>query len=84
MQEKSLKATHVMVSKKPEKRTPYQGPGEVGRVVEMTRLYAGHYIWVCGSYDVHQFNGPGLRCAPPTCVVHHQPALCTMVHKGDL
>ena len=24
-----------------------------------------------------------LRCAPLTCLVHHRPALCTIVHKGD-
>ncbi len=28
-------------------------------------------VWVCGSYVVHHLNGTGLRCAPPTCVVHH-------------
>ena len=25
-----------------------------------------------------------LRCAPLTCIVHHQAVLCTMVHKVDL
>ena len=40
-------------------------------------------VWVCESYIVHYLNGTGLRCAPPTCVVHCR-ALCTMVHKGDL
>ena len=33
---------------------------------------------------MHHLVSTGLRCAPPTCLVHHQPALCTMVHKGDL
>ena len=28
--------------------------------------------------------GQSYTCAPSTCVVHHQPALCTIVHKGDL
>ncbi len=34
-----------------------------------------------GLWDlvVHHLNGTGLHvcCAPPTCVVHHRPALCT-------
>ena len=33
---------------------------------------------------MHHFNVTELRCAPSTCTVHHWPALCTMVHKGDL
>ncbi len=39
---------------------------------------------VYGSYVVHQFNGTELHCAPLTCVVHHWPALWTMLHKGNL
>ena len=35
------------------------------------------------TYVVHYLVGTGLCCAPPTCV-HHRPALCTMVYKGDL
>ena len=31
---------------------------------------------ICGRYVV----GTGLYFAPLTCVVHHQPALCTMTH----
>ncbi len=27
--------------------------------------------WVCDSYVVHRLNSTGLRCAPPTCVLHH-------------
>ena len=41
-------------------------------------------VWVCETYVVHYLNGTGLCCAPPTCVVHHWPVLCTMEHKGDL
>ena len=33
---------------------------------------------------MHHLNGTGLRCAPPTCVMHHRPTLCIMVHRGDL
>ena len=40
--------------------------------------------WVCENYVVHYLNGAGLRWSPPTCTVHHWPALCTMVHKGGL
>ena len=40
--------------------------------------------WVCGTYIVHYCNGAELSYAPLTCVVHRPPALCTMVHKGDL
>ncbi len=29
-------------------------------------------------------QGRGLHCVLSTCVVHHRPGLCTMVHKGDL
>ena len=28
-------------------------------------------MWVCESYVVHHLVGTGLRCAPPTCVVHY-------------
>ena len=42
------------------------------------------FFWVCGTYVVHHFNGLELPCAPSTCIVHHRPALCTMVHRGDL
>ncbi len=38
---------------------------------------------ICGTYIVHHFNGTGLRCAPLTCIVHHRPELCTIVHTGD-
>ncbi len=41
-------------------------------------------MWVCGSYHVHHFVGTELCCAPSPCVVHHWPALCTIVSKGDL
>ena len=42
-----------------------------------------------GTMVVRHFVGTGLccaplHCAPSACVVHHQPALCTLVHKGDL
>ena len=44
-------------------------------------------VWVCWTYVVHHIVGKGLHCAPPTCIVHHQPCivhhwpmLCTMVH----
>ncbi len=33
---------------------------------------------------MHHLIGTGLHCAPLTCIVHHRPALCNMVHKGDL
>ena len=33
---------------------------------------------------MHHLMSTGLCCALSTRVVHHQPALCTMVHKGDL
>ena len=35
-------------------------------------------VWVCESYIAHHLVGTGLCCKPPTCVVHHRPALCTM------
>ena len=41
-------------------------------------------IWVCESYVEHHLNGTELHCAPSTCIVHHRPASCTMVHKGGL
>ncbi len=41
-------------------------------------------VGVCETYIVHHFMGTGLCCAPVTCIVHHQPALCTVVHKGYL
>ena len=44
----------------------------------------GLSVWVCGSYVVHHLVSTGLHCAPLTYIVHHQAALCTMVHKGDL
>ncbi len=28
------------------------------------------FVWVCGTYVVHQCNGTELCCAPLTCVVH--------------
>ncbi len=37
-----------------------------------------------GRYVVHYLNSTGLCFEPPTCIVHHWPALCIMVHKGDL
>ncbi len=41
-------------------------------------------VGVCESYIVHHLVSTGIRCELPGCVVHHQAALCTMVHKGDL
>ena len=41
-------------------------------------------VWVCETYVVHHLVSAGLSCASSNCVVHHQPVLCTMVHKGDL
>ncbi len=42
--------------------------------------------WVRRGYVVHHRDSTDLHvhCAPSTCVVHHQPALCTIVQKGDL
>ena len=40
--------------------------------------------WVCETYIVHHFLETGPCCAPPTCIVHHRPVLCNIVHKGDL
>ena len=34
-------------------------------------------MWVCETYVVKHLWGSVPRCAPLTCVVHHQPALCT-------
>ena len=50
---------------------------------ETIRLPVRLSVWVCETYIVHYLVSTGLPCAPLTCVVHHQPALCTMVHKGD-
>ena len=36
------------------------------------------------SVVLHHFMGTGLRCVPPTCIVHHIHALCTMVCKRYL
>ena len=41
-------------------------------------------LWVCETYDVHHLVSPRLCCAPPSCIVHHQSVLCTMLHKGYL
>ncbi len=27
--------------------------------------------WVCDTYVVHHLVGTGLRCAPPSCIVHN-------------
>ena len=32
---------------------------------------------------MYHLMGTELHCAPASCAVHHRPALCTMVHKGD-
>ncbi len=40
------------------------------------------YEWVCEIYVVHVIVSTGLCCAPLTCIVHHQRALCTMVHNA--
>ncbi len=50
-------------------------------------IYAYWFVRVGGggeSYSVDHLNGTGLPCAPSTGIVHHQPAMYTMVHKGDL
>ncbi len=39
------------------------------------------YHWFCPTVCL---GFSELCCAPPTCVVHHRLALCTMVHKGEL
>ena len=39
-------------------------------------------VCICGTYVVHHFDGTELRCAPLTCVVHHQPALCHGAQGG--
>ena len=36
----------------------------------MNFLSVGLVVWVCKTYVVHHLLGTGLRCAPPTCVVH--------------
>ncbi len=41
-------------------------------------------LGLCELYAVHHLNDTGLWCAMLACDVHHQPALCIMVHKGDL
>ena len=38
-------------------------------------------VWVCESYVVHYLNATGPCCAPPTCIVHHRPALGTYVRE---
>ena len=35
-------------------------------------------VLVCETYVVNHLVGTRLRCAPPTCVLHHRAALCTM------
>ncbi len=32
---------------------------------------------------MHHYNGIWGTCAPPGRNMHHQGAICTMVHKGD-
>ena len=39
-------------------------------------------LWKLHCAPLQQYTE--LLCAPSTCIVHHRPALCTMVHKGDL
>ncbi len=40
-------------------------------------------LWVCGACVVHHCNSIELHYAPLTCIVHHWPVMCTVVHKGD-
>ncbi len=67
--------------------SPLQGfvePAGLSKFAQCSLMYRCLSVWVCESYVVHHLVGTGLYCAPPTCVVHHRAALCTMVHKGDL
>ena len=58
-------------------------PASAVEVIDSVPLFCLS-AWVCKCHVVHHLNSTGQRCAPPTCVVHHQPALCIMVHKRDL
>ncbi len=39
--------------------------------------------WVYSGHIIHQYNGIWGTCAPVRRNMHHQCAICTMVHKGD-
>ncbi len=39
--------------------------------------------WVYSGYIIHHYNGIWGTCAPGRHNMHHQAAMCTMVHKGD-
>ncbi len=57
--------------------------GEAGAIIHLVTSVCPS-ARVCETYIVHYLNGTGLRSAPPTCIVHYWPVLCTMAHKGDL
>ena len=44
--------------------------GRICVVVSSCYMHPFH-LWVCETYVVHYLNRTGLRCAAPTCLVHH-------------
>ena len=40
-------------------------------------------VCVYSGYIIHHYNGIWGTCAPGRRNMHHQGAICTMVHKGD-
>ncbi len=40
-------------------------------------------VCVYSGYIMYHYNGIWGTCAPSGCNMHHQGAMCTMVHKGD-
>ncbi len=42
------------------------------------------FVCVYSGYIMHHYNGIWGTCAPSGRNMHHQGAICTMVHKGDI
>ena len=53
-------------------------PMQMGCIYRIVKNPRSMCVWVCETFVVHHLNGTGLHCAPPTCIVHHRPALCTV------
>ncbi len=59
-------------------------PVQVARWALMRHFLSVHLsVCVYSGYIMHHYNGIWGTCAPAGCKMHHQGAICTMVHKGD-
>ncbi len=54
-------------------------------VRDIMNLVASICLSVCvySGYIMYHYNGIWGTCAPGRRNMHHQGAICTMVHKGD-